>query len=302
MKKLIALLTLIIMVGAFVIGCGTNDKSQVSNDKVEPNYQEEEMVEEVQVDEVEEQVVEETIKNEEGNDTDGQKDIENPKYSGDVEKVLFSFFEAVLNQDLEKARECVLIDDLGFPFSSLEEALDYYKANQSPDITKVEEISDDMKMIYANVETSEGEIEESFLVKRLDDTWYIANGGVISRKQSIYTEDQIKDGDIAIYLKDIYHRFNGEDIYVVCLVNNTTEKLNVGFVNRPAVIYENETGKEYVELNNNFVVNPYSSEYMYFTVDSKEGPVKSIILKEVMLGLQAETSDVDVFIGEMVEE
>ena len=62
MKKLIALLTLIIMVGAFVIGCGTNDKSQVSNDKVEPNYQEEEMVEEVQVDEVEEQVVEETIK------------------------------------------------------------------------------------------------------------------------------------------------------------------------------------------------------------------------------------------------
>ena len=135
-----------------------------------------------------------------------------------------------------------------------------------------------------------------------DDTWYIANGGVISRKQSIYTEDQIKDGDVAIYLKDIYHRFNGEDIYVVCLVNNTTEKLNVGFVNRPAVIYENETGKEYVELNNNFVVNPYSSEYMYFTVDSKEGPVKSIILKEVMLGLQAETSDVDVFIGEMVEE
>lgn len=305
MKKLIALLTLIIMVGAFVIGCENNNKNQVSNENVEANYQEEETVKEIQVDGEEKQVVEETTKNQEHNDTDEQKDIENIQYAEDAEKVLFGFFDAVLNQDLEKARKCVLFDDLGFPFSSLEEALDYYKGNKSPDIARVEEISDDMKIIYANVKTLEGEFEESFLIKRLDNTWYLANGGVISRMQSIYTEDQIKDGDVAIYLKDIYRRFNGEDIediYVVCLVNKTTEKLNVGFVNRPAVIYENEVGKEYVEFNDNFVVNPYSSEYMYFTVDPEEGPVKSIILKEVMLGLQAETSDVEVFIGEMIEE
>lgn len=305
MKKLIALLTLIIMVGAFVIGCENNNKNQVSNENVEANYQEEETVKEIQVDGEEKQVVEETTKNQEHNDTDEQKDIENIQYAEDVEKVLFGFFDAILNEDLEKARKCVLFDDLGFPFSSLEEALDYYKGNKSPDIARVEEISDDMKIIYANVKTLEGEFEESFLIKRLDNTWYLANGGVISRMQSIYTEDQIKDGDVAIYLKDIYRRFNGEDIediYVVCLVNKTTEKLNVGFVNRPAVIYENEVGKEYVEFNDNFVVNPYSSEYMYFTVDPEEGPVKSIILKEVMLGLQAETSDVEVFIGEMIEE
>ena len=84
-------------------------------------------------------------------------------------------------------------------------------------------------------------------------------------------------------------------------MNNTTEKLNIGFVNNPAIIYENQAGKGYIEFDETGVVNPYSKDYMYFTVDATEGPVKSIILKEVMLGLQPTTSDVKVFIGEMIE-
>ena len=171
MKKLIALLTLIIIIGAFVMGCGNNDKNTVSNDNVKVNHDEEKRVEEIQVEEEEEEVKED-IKNNEEHTDDTQKDIQNTQTSGDAEEVLLGFFEALTNQDLEKAREYILYDNLGFPFVSLEDAADYYNENKPLDIVRVEEIADDMKMIYVNLKNSENVVEESFLLKRLDDRWY----------------------------------------------------------------------------------------------------------------------------------
>ena len=300
MKKLIALLTLIIMVGVTVIGCGPNDKKQASSNNAETNYEAEEVAEEIE--EEDEQEKEEKTNNEVHSDAVIQEDAKVAEGLGDAEGVLFSFFEAMTSQDVERAREYILYDDLDFPFSPLEDGLDYYSDNKPLDITKVEELSEDMKMIYVNIDTPEGEIEDSFLLKMVNGAWYVAPQGVVSRYQSVHTDEQVKDGEVCMYLKNIYHDYNAVDTYVVSIVNNTSEKLNIGFVNNSAVIYENEAGKGYIELDNNFVVNPYNSESMYFTVDSSEGLVKSIILKEVMLGFQAKTNDVEVFIGEMVEQ
>lgn len=301
MKKIVILLMLIGMVGLTIIGCGTNDGKQTSSNNVETNNEVEEVAEQIEAEE-DKQEKEETMNNEVQNDTDTQEGIEVAEHSGEAEKVLFSFFEAMTNQDIENAKQYVLYDDLGYPFGSIEGVIEYYLNNKLLDITKVEELSEDMKRIYVNIETPEEEMEDSYVLKKVNDAWYVAPQGVISRQKSIYTDEQVEDGKVGIYLKYIYHGFNGVDTYVLSLVNNTSEKLNIGFVNRGAVIYENNAGKGYIELDDNYVINPYNSEDMFFTVDSSEGPVKSIILKEVMLGLQAETSDVEVLMGEMVTE
>ncbi len=298
MKKLFALITIIIIVGFSVTGCGTNDEKQTSSSNVETNYNTEEVAGEIE----DQEKKEETTNKEEQNDTEIKEDTEAVEHSGDAEKVLFSFFEAMTDQDVEKAREYVLYDDLDYPFLALEEGLDYYSENKPIDIIKVEELSEDMKMIYVNIDTPEKKIEDSYLLKKVDNAWRVATQGVISRYQSVHTDDQVKDGEIGIYLKNIYHDYNGVDTYAVNIVNNTDEKFNIGFVNRGAVIYENDAGKGYIELQENFVVNPYNKNILFFTVDSSEGPVKSIVLKEVMLGLQAQTSEVEVFMGEMIEQ
>ncbi|MFY9177143.1 MAG: hypothetical protein GX054_04705 [Clostridiales bacterium] len=316
MKKIIALLT-IIMLGVFAVGCGANEKNQVSDNNVEKNYdqekivekrQEEEMIEQVlQIVEKTQEIVEDVqqteviINDEVQNYTVLQQDTKKDELVGEAEKALFSFIEAIINKDIESARKYMLYDDLDYPFSPIDDCLDYDSEDVLYDITEVEEISDDMKLININMKTQEEEAEEILLMKKVNDSWRLASGGVISRKQSVFTDDQVKDGEVVIYLKDIYHRFNGLDTYVISIVNNTTEKLNIGFVNNPAIIYENQAGKGYIEFDETGVVNPYSKDYMYFTVDATEGPVKSIILKEVMLGLQPTTSDVKVFIGEMIE-
>jgi len=297
MKKIIALLVLIVMVAFSAIGCGSNGEKQTSGNNVETNYNAEEVAEKTEAEGKDEQVTKEA-----NNNPDTQVDTKAVEDSGDAEKVLFKFFEAMMNKDIETARRYVLFDDLDFPFSPLEAGLDYYSDNKPLDVTKVEEISEDMKLIYVNMDTPEKESEEIFVLKKVNDAWYVAPQGVISRQQSVYTDEQVKDGEVGIYLRNIYHSYNGIDTYAINIVNNTDEKFNIGFVNKGAVIYENDAGKKYIELNENFVTNPYNREILYFTVESSEGPVKSITLKEVMLGLQARTSEVKVLMGEMVEQ
>lgn len=164
MKKLFALITIIIIVGFSVTGCGTNDEKQTSSSNVETNYNTEEVAGEIE----DQEKKEETTNKEEQNDTEIKEDTEAVEHSGDAEKVLFSFFEAMTDQDVEKAREYVLYDDLDYPFLALEEGLDYYSENKPIDIIKVEELSEDMKMIYVNIDTPEKKIEYSFRTITLD--------------------------------------------------------------------------------------------------------------------------------------
>jgi len=308
MKKLMILLTLISMIGFSTIGCGTNDQKQEAGNIAEKNSNAVEETEKQNAEETEklnneerEEEREET--NTQADDKDEQGNAEVAEQSDDAEKVLLDFLDAVLIRDFERAEKYMLYKDLSSPLPTMEEAHNFYSNNKPLEITKVEEASEDIKMIYMNFKTQEEKVfEEPILLKKVNDAWYIAPQGVISMHRSVYTKEQVKDGEVGIYLKYVYHRFNGEDIYVVDIVNNTSEKLRLGFVNKASFIYENDAGKKYIEFDNTYEVNPYSNGDFWFTVDSKEGPVKSILLKDVMLGLQPKTSDVEVYMAEMVEE
>lgn len=315
MKKNFALLTLISIIGIYAVGCGSNgNKSDNNTEKtydVEAtnNAEKEEAKEEVKGEEAEEEndqnndeIAEEKEVNGDGLVEEKDNNSENQKDIGAEGQIVYNFYEAVINKDIEKANQYVLFDDLEPPFDSLEKILDYYADKNYLEITQVEEVSEDMKLYHVKVGTDETSyVEEAYLLKKVDDTWYLALSGLVSWHQSVYTNEQVEDGKIAIYLKDVYRYYNGTDIYVLSIVNNTDEKFNLGFVNRGGIIYENSK-KGFIELDQNMITNPYSHEFLYFTVDSSEGPVKSITLKETMLGLQASTSDFEVSIGEMIEK
>ena len=179
--------------------------------------------------------------------------------------------------------------------------VDKYKDIKPQDIVNTEKISEDMQLIHVNMKSPEEEYEDSYLLTMAGGSWYVASGGIVSRQKSVYTEEQVKDGEVGIYLQNIYHAFNGIDTYVINIVNNTSEILRIGFVNNGAIIYENNAGKEYVDFETTLELSPYNSGEIYFTANSNEGLVKTITLKEVMLGLQAQTSDVEVLMGEMMD-
>src|SRR5690554_2627002 len=134
MKKLTAFVIMMIMVGFSATGCGTNSEKQASSNHAETNYHAENVTEKV----------EDRVKKEEATDkkiddgADILEDKEAAEHSGDAEKVLFRFFKAMTDQDIEGAREYVLYDDLDYPFSSLEDALEFYSENKPIEITKVE--------------------------------------------------------------------------------------------------------------------------------------------------------------------
>lgn len=126
-----------------------------------------------------------------------------------------------------------------------------------------------MKAIKVKIKGQNEELEEDYLLKKVNDNWYVATEGIVSRQQSIYTDDLVEDGKYGIYLENIY---------------------------------ESNVGKKFIEMDQNLEVNPYSKGQFYFTVDPAEGPVKSITLTEFMLGLEPMTREEKVNIGEMLAE
>lgn len=308
MKRLFTLLILISAIGGLVLGCDTNGKT-VLDKVVESKMGDIEDLKEMQSNEDNNKEIEEAgIKDlEQKEDIVDSKYIENitneeDEYPDDVEKVLRNFVEAMRSGDIEKASEYVLYADLEAPFSPLKDNISSYKEILTYDIQRItdEVIPEDFYMLRIYMNTSKGEVSDNILLKNVDDTWYIANQGVVLRYQSIYADDQVPDGECGIYLKNVYRYFTGYDLYVISIVNNTNEKLYIGFINNTLVIYENEEGKNTIQMDNRYEINPYNKDYVYFHTDSSKGQVKSIALTEVMLGLKASTSDVKVSIGEMI--
>lgn len=308
MKKLIALLTLIGMIGVYTVACGSNNKNSTSDHIDEANKMQEEIKDnetEVKAEVKVEEVKEEKDKDEEAKDE--VKEQENVEIVEDVQnekaekQLITQYFEAMKNQDVEMLKQCVLYDDLDFPLNPLADMFSYYFDKKLLDLVKVEDISDDMKIIYVLIENKDSNFEDKYLLKKVDDTWYVALQGITAWSRSVYTNDQVEDGKVGIFLRDVYHYYDGKDIYVISIVNNTDELFYFGFVNEGGFIYENNE-KGYIKMNNKVTIDPYNKDLVYFTVDSSGGPIKSITMKEVMLGLKAQTEDVEVFIGEMIEK
>lgn len=310
MKKILGLITLIGMIGVYAVGCGSNNDKQLRKEETVGEVNSEDKVidaEEKDADDVEEvEIVDDAkvVANEESNDTQEIVNETDANKNRDEEQVIYDFFETMKNGDIEKARQYVLYDDLEAPFYSLESTKDYYVKNKLFGITKMEDVSDDLKLVYLSVGTDEASaIEDSYMLKKDGNDWLILINGVMSWEQSVYEKDQFEDGSVAVYLKDIYHWYNGKDVYVIGIANNTNKKFNYGFVNYGGVIYEFENNKkEYLEMKQLFVTEPYSFSYIYFSVDAAEGPIKSITLTETMLGLQSKTGEVQVLMGEMIEK
>ncbi|NMB43920.1 MAG: hypothetical protein GX995_07305 [Clostridiales bacterium] len=292
------------MIGVFTVACGRNEDTDTLNNSNEVTketvLETEEEREEEETKEIEEQAI---IKETTSDESDKSTEVEDSKkFLDGAEEVLYKFFEAMANQDIEIAREYVLYYDLEFPLHPLEDMRSYYIENKPLYTVGVEELSEDMKAIKVKIKGQNEELEEDYLLKKVNDNWYVATEGIVSRQQSIYTDDLVEDGKYGIYLENIYEYYNGVLTYVISMVNNTNEKLHYGFVNRGGVIYESNVGKKFIEMDQNLEVNPYSKGQFYFTVDPAEGPVKSITLTEFMLGLEPMTREEKVNIGEMLAE